>query len=33
MSAKVWLGGAGPRDPGLLDLQAARALHEADVGL
>ncbi|MBH3427315.1 uroporphyrinogen-III C-methyltransferase [Pseudomonas alkylphenolica] len=33
MNAKVWLIGAGPGDPELLTLKAARALSEADVVL
>lgn len=33
MNAKVWLIGAGPGDPELLTLKAARALREADVVL
>ncbi|QLG94372.1 uroporphyrinogen-III C-methyltransferase [Pseudomonas yamanorum] len=33
MNAKVWLVGAGPGDPELLTLKAARALREADVVL
>ena len=33
MSGKVFLIGAGPGDPGLMTLKAARALREADVVL